>query len=211
MAIADGHILEVSVSGHASASLVMNVIDYHVDSGAVAATAEDVGEAWWDAVKAWWRSFAVTNFTTLFQTVTVRDITDLSGPFGTFGIPLAEQAGTRTPGASGENLPNFCAVGVRLNVPTRATRPGQKRLLGINESDQSTGQLTPAAVAAAQAWGDAAVQTVTLLSPAPLVVLTPVVVSRNEDGSAGSYQNMTSATVRDQVTTQNSRKSWRGA
>lgn len=210
MAIPDGHILEIAVSGMAGPSTIMNVMHYHVDSGHPTATGEDVADAWWQAVKGWWRGVANTNFSTVFRDVLCKDITDLGGAYGTYGVPLAEQGGTRTPGASGENLPYFTAIGVRLNVPSRATRPGQKRLVGINEADQSGGLLTPAAIAAAQAWGDQAVQTMTLGAPASLVVLTPVVVHKGAGGVAASWQNMSSATVRDQVTTQNTRKPWRG-
>jgi len=210
MAIIEDHIYEITVAGGSPGVGQMNVMHYHADSGSVTATGEDLANAWWQNVKGWWRSVAATNFVDMFKLVTARDITDLAGAYGTFGIPLVEQGGTRAPGASPEGLPDFVAAGVRLNVGTRLTRPGQKRLAGLNENDQFSSILTAGVLSVVQAWGDQAIQTLTLGEPAPLLVITPVVVHKLPDGSAGVYQPMTSATAAANVTSQVSRKRGRG-
>lgn len=210
MTLYDGHIIEVTVSGGANGQTVANAIAYFVDAGVVGATGGDVAEAWWLTVRSWWRSVCSDAYTDFFKQVLVKDLTDLTGLYGTYSIPLAEQGGTRVAPSYTDGLPRFIALGLRLNVPTRATRPGQKRLAGFHEADQSGGLFNATVLAAAQAWGDEAVETITLPAPALLGVLTPVVVRKQLDGSAGVYQNMTSASPNVLVTSQVSRKPGRG-
>lgn len=68
-----------------------------------------------------------------------------TGPttFGTFASTGAGAIAT-------DNLPPFNAVGVRLTVTTRETRPGFKRIAGLVEADTTGGALTAPALAAWQ-------------------------------------------------------------
>ena len=210
MTIPDEHVFEIAVSGQIAGQRVMNVMHYHVDSGAVGADGGDLAQAFWDDVKGWWRAVCIDGYTAAFQLVTARDITDLTGAYGSYAIPLGEQGGTRTTPAAGEGMPPFISMGVRLNVGSRITRPGQKRLGGFTEADQANGSFVSAVVTAGQTWGDTAIQTITLPAPALLAVLTPVVVRKNPDGSAAIWQPFTSAAASNVVTTQNTRKAGRG-
>jgi hypothetical protein len=211
MAIQVGDLLEIAVDGVNGGTQVMNVFQYAVDTSAPTISAEQVGEAWWSHVKATYRSVATTYYDGLFRSVSVRMLNDNTGPFGTYAIPLAEQGGTRSMGASPQGMPPFCAVGIRLNVGTRVTRGGSKRLVGLLESDQDNGLVSSPVITAAQAWADFMISSMTLGAPAATMTLTPVVTRKDAAGTVTAHQSITSASVGLYVTTQNSRKYRRGA
>lgn len=101
------------------------------------ATAEGVGEAYWNHVKTVWRALVPTANTNVFTSVLVEEVGGLLG-FGEYAIPVGEQGGTRT-GVTGDFLASFVNVGVRYTVATRVTRPGQMRIPFLFETD-ATGQ-----------------------------------------------------------------------
>lgn len=211
MAIEIGALLEIAVQGVNQSNLVMNVMQYEVTTSAPTITAENAAEAWWGHVKATYRSVATTYYDGLFRQVQVRELNNPAGAFGTYAVPLAEQGGTRSPGASPQGLPPFCAVGVRLNVGTRVTRGGAKRLMGLMEADQDNGVLVAGVVSAAQAWADFMIQGMTLGAPAATMTLLPIVCRKDATGVVTAHQSIQSAGVNLNVTSQNTRKYGRGA
>lgn len=211
MAIEIGTLLEVAVQGVNQSNQVMNVMQYVVSTSVPTITAENVAEAWWNHVKDTYRSVATSYYDGLFRQVQVRELNDPTGAFGTYAVPLTEQGGTRGMGASPQGLPPFCAVGVRLNVGTRVTRGGAKRLMGLMEADQENGVLVSSVVDAAQAWADFMIQSMTLGAPAATMTLLPIICRKDAAGVVTANQSIQSASVNLNVTTQNTRKYGRGA
>lgn len=111
---------------------------YAWDGAAVAAaSAEQLGEAWWNHYKDAWRGLVGGDTDVAsFQSVVVREVGG-SLSFGEFSVPLVEQAGTRDPGDLEGQMPSYCAVGCRFTVGSRVTRPGQMRIPFLDESDVS--------------------------------------------------------------------------
>lgn len=212
MAIGSGTLLEIALIGHAFDQQVMNVWTYEVGGSAGSYSATQWGESWWNHVKATYRAVATTDYTALFETVRVRELDSLTGDFGEFGIPLAEQAGTRASGA-GTPLPPFVAASVRLTVATRLTRPGQKRFAGLTEADISgttIGAVPTAAIAALMAVMDG--PALVLGAPVLLGELYPQIVRRDPvTGLPVARQAVTGSLISPFVSTQNSRKVGHGS
>lgn len=211
MSIQLGALLEISLSGEVFSNMVANVWQYEVTNTMVSITAEQVAEAWWNHVKTNYRAVPTSTYTGIFRKVLVRELNAPTGAYGTYGIPLAERTGTRSPGSSSDILPLFNAVGVRLNVGSRATRPGQKRFAGLNEDDQTSGGLTTAVVSAVNTLMTQMIASMTLGAPAATMVLKPVVVRKDVTGTVVAHQAITSFSVNTNVTSQVSRKLGRGA
>lgn len=92
-----------------------------------------VAQGFWDKVKAAWRAFLPNTSGFIFVS---SECEALFGDhaFGTYPIPSAESLGTRATGGT-EALPPTLAAVIKLNVATRTTRPGSKRISGLLEVD----------------------------------------------------------------------------
>lgn len=117
----------------------------------------------------------------------------------------------------GDALPPAAAFGFFSNRSTRAVRRGQKRFMGVSESDQEQGDILPAAYTVLGTLASAMAQTISTGSP--LQSFVPVVVKRIPYVVGGETRyrlptNLAEATVmrvtqwfyQDQVTNQVSRK-----
>lgn len=211
MAISDGALIEISNVGNVSGQQVRNVWQYEVTSGLPTVTAVDIAQAWWNHVKATFRALVPTSFTTAFETVEMRELNAPTGLLGAYGIPPAEQPGTRSPGAGSEALPFFNAVSIRLNVGTRTTRPGHKRICCLVETDNNSGILQSSARTPAEALGTLMVSSMTFGAPAALLVVRPIVTRKDSLGNVVAFQGIQDATVGTYISSQNSRKVGRGA
>jgi hypothetical protein len=147
----------------------------------------------------------------MFQTVKVRELDSLTGDYGEFAIPGADAAGTRAPSTPGDALTPFVALGVRLGVATRVTRPGQKRFAGFCEADIQGPQFTSSVTTAANLLMALMRADMTLGAPAALTTLDPVIVRKDLTGLPVVSQPITSHIVNLYVTTQNTRKFGRGS
>jgi hypothetical protein len=109
----------------------------------------------------------------------------------------------------------FTAVSVRLFGTTAVTRSGWKRIAGVVESSVASGVISPTVLAIFQDWADESIviPLTAPLSGTPDMVLIPVVVGRNTDGSlnTAAVNPLASAVVQNLMTTQNTRKVGRGS
>lgn len=142
----------------------------------ITANCDGVAEAWWNDVKDAWRALLVsTAVDTRFVSVVCEEYNG-SGGLGEYAIPTAESDGTRIVALNDELMPSYVALGVRLTVPTRLTRPGQKRFPFLVENDVFLNQVDASYLTLAE---DVAVKyssTITLGAPVALGTLTPIVV-----------------------------------
>jgi len=111
---------------------IVNVFFYR-DTALVAFDPQDLAQAWWDAIKATWRAFVPNTSAVLFQQVDVEQLFD-DHAFGTYAVPVGESLGTRAGGGSDLVTPIIAGL-IKLNVATRVTRPGSKRISGFLETD----------------------------------------------------------------------------
>lgn len=211
MAIPVGALLEISNVGELFGNEVRNVWQYEVTTSAPSITAAHVAEAWWNHVKAVLRGIPTTNIGGSFRSVEVRELNNPTGALGSYGIPSSEWAGTRTPGTEAQILMPFSAVGVRLDVGTRVTRPGQKRFAGLVEGDQNSGEVQAGVRNAVITAMTLMIASMTLGAPAATMTLKPVVVRKDALGAVTAQQSITSYTINPYVTSQNTRKFGRGA
>lgn len=185
---------------------------YTWDGAAIAAaSAAQVGEAWWNHYKAAWRGLAVAGIAyAQFTSVFVREVGG-SLTYGEYAIPTAEQQGNRA-GASTDILPSFMAVGVRLTVGTAVTRPGQMRVPFLLEQD-SIQQSVQAPFLALCATLAALYSSNNILgAPVATGVLTPVVVRYGTDNNTVlASQNIVGHIENTFTTTQRSRRIGHGA
>lgn len=117
--------------------------------------------------------------------------------------------------ATGDSLPAFVSVAVRLNRQTKITRNGSKRFAGYSENANLAGDmnLSQTAIDAMESFcGDPLTFTLTNVNNDD-VTLLPIIVGRTKDAN-GVYQldlskinTVTSAVVRPKLSTQNTRKS----
>ena len=173
-------------------------------------TAAHVGEAWWNDVKAAWRAMIINDPSFQFNSVLVEELT-MGGQFGEFAIPAGERQGTRPLGSLGAWLPVFNAVGVRLVVASRATRPGQKRFPGLSEGDNEGGFVAAGFIALVNAVAAKYSSQLTLGAPALAEALIPV-VARYVAGNPVPVvtQDVVGHMVSNVITSQVSRKPGRG-
>ena len=210
MAIQVGDFLRVMLRGIVGGVQVQNVWAYRVVSEPGGVEAAHVGQAWWNHVKNAYRPVATTGYTTAFQLVRVEQLGVPDGYFGEYAIPAGEQAGTRAT-AGDATVASFVAVGVTLNVGTRVTRAGSKRLWGAGEGDLSGQYFGAAILGEAVLCMDACVGELTLGAPAALAMLQTVVARVNPStGLVTASQDVIGHTVRSEVTSQVSRKLGRG-
>src|SRR5215211_4867806 len=145
----------------------------------ITANCDGVAEAWWNDVKEAWRGLLTEGDTSAeFVSVVVEEFNGLGG-LGEYAIPVAEKFGTRDPVGATDLMPPFVAQGVRLTVPTRATRPGQKRLPFLMESDVVGNAISPAYQELAAEVAVVYSSTRTLGAPVALGTLTPKICARD--------------------------------
>lgn len=175
--VADG-VYQITVHGSVLGEQVANVW-YAQLSGSPAPGDNEtmLGEAWWNHVKAEYRNVATTAYPTAFLSVAVEQCGTGVRGFGVYSIPPGERPGLRTVPAAEQpqTMPSFSAAGMRLNVGTRLTRPGQKRFWGLAEQDNNAGTLQSSAVTALVALGNRMMGTLTLGAPLALMTLFHVI------------------------------------
>lgn len=209
MAIAAGDIYQMTVQGTILGETVANVWYLQVASiGAGGIDATNLAEGWWNHIKTSYRAVAVTNHTTAYQNILAEQCGTGTREFGVYPVPIAEQGGTRSNGSGGgaESLPSFTAIGMRLNVGSRLTRPGQKRLWGLAEIDQNANQLQASAYGAADALGMTMRGTLTLGAPAALVDVFHVIRKTAPLDHVSVVQPITTTSVSRTVRSQVSRR-----
>lgn len=206
-----GNIYLIRLNGFVAPSNVANVFHYRVASGnAPGTTVADIASAWWNVVRTNYRNFTVQSYTTAFLTVDVEDVLSKTGLYGTWPIPVADQAGNRpvVPSTGEGFVAAFVAAGIRLNVENRLTRPGQKRVWGLSENDLNGNSLIPGALGNLQNLAASFVSNVTVnASGGGTLVLEPVVRGTPKPGTTVSPVNrVVSASVQSSVRTQVSRR-----
>lgn len=210
MGITEGSVLQISVSGQANAQTLMNVWQFEVTGTFSGISAGAVANAFWQATKSTYRAIAPAGYSLAFQKVFVEDISEPLGEYGEYAIPTAEQPGTRDTGSS-EGLPTFNAVGVKLVVATRVTRPGQKRFGYMTEADSVSGTVSSGLVTAVDNLMNTMVGGLTLPSPALGMDLSCIVCKKNPTtGELVDKQPVVSWLINPSVTSQVSRKAGRG-
>lgn len=169
--------------------------------------AAQIGEAWWNDVKAAWRGLAPTDATIVsFNSVLVEELNGSAG-YGEYAIPLAEQTGLRGAIPLGNFLPSYTAVGVRLSVDTRVTRPGQKRFPFLTEGDVTGNQALAAFLLLVEAVALEYSSVLTLGAPAAATDLTPIVVKYDPVTLAElARQPITGHVINPMLTSQVSRR-----
>lgn len=141
-----------------------------------AANPTQLGEAWWNDVKAAWRGLANSSFGNIFESVYVEEVGG-SLSYGEYSIPAGERVGTRAPGTLGDALPSYVACGVRLSVATRVTRPGQMRLPFVCDDDTTANALKAGYLTLAGAVAAKYSSVLTMGAPVALATLAPLVVT----------------------------------
>lgn len=152
-------------------SVEWNNVFFYRDTAVGGPSPESVGSGFWTKVKAAWRAFLPTNTGLTVQRIEVEALFG-DHEFFNYSIPVAEQQGTRA--LVGDFMPAFVAATVKLEVGTRATRPGSKRFVGLLENDVTQPQLVAGTLTIVQTLADLLDQTFTATSTA--INLTPVVV-----------------------------------
>src|SRR5664279_3094651 len=115
-------------------------IGYYAPGGAawLTANAAQAAQAWWNDVKTAWRAIVPNSSDALFDSVFFEEVGG-GLQYGEYAIPAGEVFGTRVATGLGDFMPAYVAVGCRLSVTTRATRPGQKRFPFAMEGDNVNG------------------------------------------------------------------------
>lgn len=150
---------------------VVNVF-YYRDVALAAPSPTNVASGFWNHIKAAWRAHMYTASYWLTSSVECERL-DGAHPFGVYAIPTAEQQGTRGAGSS-DWLPLFVAGAITLQVGTRTTRPGSKRIAGLQEADISGFSLIAGEITLLQALADVFDTTFTPTGAASVVY--PVIV-----------------------------------
>nr|CRY95698.1 hypothetical protein [uncultured prokaryote] len=210
MAISTGSRISISLSQVSAGQVQMNVWDYVVLELVGTPTAGNYAEAWWNHVKDDYRAIALAAWGSTFTAVKVTELGNPTGDYGEYAIPAGERAGTRTSPTDADAMPSYTAAGVRLGVSTRATRPGQKRIGFLTQSDVLGNDLQAGFNALLVTLMDTMKTNMTLGSPAAATVLVPSVVSLNADGTIRTSQVITGYAINQHVTSQVSRRYGRG-
>lgn len=211
MAIANGSLIQISVKGAIFGQQQMNVFQYEVGGLSGPVSAVNVGQAYWNHVKATYRPLVSAGHGAAFQTVFVEEIDTIPGEYAEYAIPTGERAGTGANAGQGL-MPPFVAAAVRLTVGTSLTRPGQKRVSGQDESDGNSSTWEASYVTKLNAWAAIIGGNMVLGAPAAAMELRPIVVKRPAIGSpVTQYQLVTGTFVNNTITSQNTRKIGRGS
>jgi len=190
---------------------VLNVYQYAVDVPLGEDDPVSLGNAWWNNIKSVYRAIPAAAMGDVFQSVIVRELNNPAGAYGQYAIPPAEKPGTRGAPAQQEQMPPFCAAAIRLVVGSRATRPGQKRIAYLTESDNMNGVLQSAFVALLQPLGVIISNDMTMGAPTLATVLHPIVCRKDASGVVTAHQKVVGYLISPYVSSQNTRKIGRGA
>ena len=170
------------------------------------ATPAQVAEAYWNDVKALWRSlFSTASTVGTTDALFVREVGGLE-QYAEYPIPTSERVGTRAAGDDGEWVAGFVAAGVKLVVGTSTTRPGQKRFSSLRESDIVGNSLAAPQYALVDAVSAIFSDTRNLGAPVATGVLIPVVGGTVIDGDPTEWNEITGHVVNPFITSQVSRK-----
>lgn len=212
MAIVVGGRIKIALRWEQAAQKCEVVQWYRTDGAAfLTADMDGVLEAYWNDIKTVWRAMIV-NFPFFKFIELVGQEESPTGAFGSYSVPLAEQQGTRSATGLENFMPSFNACGVKLNVATRVTRPGQKRLPGLMEGDNDNGTLSPTFIALAGAVAAKYSSPVILGAPVATGALIPIIARLSGSPAAVvASQDVTSFTVNQYVTSQVSRKIGHGS
>lgn len=210
MAITTGSQIAVTLNMNLAAQTGMSVWTYNVLEIVGTPTAANYAEGWWNHVKTAYRSIVAASYGAILNSVFVSEMGNPLGEYGEWTIPVAEQTGTRTAPADPDPMPVFNAAGIRLAVGTRVTRPGQKRIPFLTQSDANSQVLSSAYTTLLNTFMGTMVANMTLGSPAAGVVLIPSVVGLNADGTVRAHQAITGFSVNPNITSQVSRRVGRG-
>ena len=174
-------------------------------------SAANLGEAWWNDVKAAWRALVPPSTDFVFTSVLVEEVGG-SLNFGEYAIPSGEQQGTRVPGVVTNFMPAYCAVGCRLTVATRVTKPGQMRIPGLLELDNEAGAATSGFLALCEDIAEKYANDLLLGSPAALTTIHAQVTNSNDvDSPPGFYQPIVGFVLNPSLTSQVSRRPGHGS
>lgn len=211
MPVTGGH-LKVTLRYTYLAQKCENVQFYRLTGTAFAtATVLGVLEAYWNDIKDTFRSV----FPALESVGTIDSILgdEVGGGLGfaEFSIPPDERVGTRSFGDGADALNSFSAIGARLTVGSRVTRPGQKRFPMLREIDVTRNELTPAILDLYDPVFDKFAELITLGAPVATGVMQPEVGKSVASGFPSVFQDVTGKVVNSNVTSQVSRKIGRGA
>lgn len=201
--------LQITVKSVHTQQQIETVWSYRVTAApiGVGVTAPQLAEAWWNHVKGAYRGTVPIGFGSFFKTIEVRVVNNPAGDFGEWDVPVGEQVGTRANPTQNEILPPFVAVGVRLLVGTRATRPGQKRFSVLMEGDQNNSAAQPSVVAPVQTLMNLMSAALGPLgAPAVAFQLTPKIFRLGAFESVVASQDVVGYLVNQYVTSQVSRK-----
>jgi len=210
MAIGTGSLIEVAITLGKPNEGQMNVWQYLVLDFTGIPLAAEIGQAWWNNCKATYRALALATWGQNFQKVSVRELNNPTGEYGEYSISSSEQAGTRSSPTDSDPQPAFVAVGVRLSVSTRATRPGQKRFGFLTQTDCVGNTLQSAYKGLLDSHMGVMVAQHVLGAPALGVVLVPHVVRKDTAGFTTANQAILGYAINDNVTSQVSRRIGRG-
>lgn len=199
--VGTGFLYEVTVTGDIGGVTTKNVFWYFT-TGPVKA-AEDVATAFIAEVSANWKALVSLNWEgTLLDVDEVTSDSNFSSEAIAF---LGEQIG--------ESLPGYDAFSIELSRSTKETRSGRKRLAGVPESAQSSGNLVASAITELTAVKDDFVTDliVDAGSVPPVIVrktfveppTVPPTLNPPEDWI---YNPLAGGVASTKVTTQNSRK-----
>lgn len=210
MAITLGSKVNISVFMNNFSDTMINSWDYTVDGSAFLVEPVQIAEAWWNHVKTAYRGIFSSTYGAIFRTIKITELNNDAGDYAEFNVPLAEQTGTRSTGST-EAMPPFNAVGVRLTVGSRVTRPGQKRFGLLYEADQNGGNLTAGILTPVNTLMAVMTESMILGAPAATIVLNPIVARRDRaTGFVTADQPIQGWLTNNRVTTQNTRKIGRG-
>lgn len=126
--------------------------------------------------------------------------------FAEFPIPSDEQTGDRAGLTATSGLPPFIVSASRQTVGTRVTRPGQKRIPFLADSDVIGNQLDSAAVIFFEPVHETFSTVRTLGAPVATGTLNPVIGGHIEDGVPTLWQPVTGLLMNPNASSQVSRK-----
>lgn len=200
--VAAGFLYEVIVTGLIGGVTTKNVF-WYFNTGPVKG-AEDVFDAFVSKVDTNWSALVSVNWDG--ETVDVDEVTSLDNFFT--GVVAIDGI------VAGESLPGFNAFSLSFSRSTKETRDGRKRLAGVAESQQSSGNLDAATVTLLTTLTTSFTDSLTVDggSIAPVIVrktfvdppTVPPTLNPPEDWI---YNPINGGVPSSKVTTQNSRKS----
>lgn len=211
MAFSASHI-EISLRYNVLGQNCVTARCYTWDGAAIAAaSAAQVGEAWWNHYKDAWRDIPPANvLNAQFLSVLVREVGG-SVSYGEYAIPSGEQEGTRTSG-EGSMLPSYAAVGCRFTVGSSLTRPGQMRIPFLLDSDQNGNNVESAFLDLCEPLAELYSESNILGAPVATGVITPCVVRFGADNNTiAASQPIEGYVLNPFVTSQVSRRRGHGS